>query len=236
MHGTTVKIIQIVTTRIKNVSNTCFELWGHEWQRISFQPKHNDDHNKGITHTAKRENGDSNTSNKSQSRKRRHAAPDASDDTTQKSITSHNSEDVDEEEEEDEYAVFGSYVAHELRSLHSEDMRRDLKRIIQKAIIDMAELDDNTVHAQLDSTCGVVPALSSTTSASHRCSGDWVFSQIMNLLWERSSVQFVCSTETVTRKCLSLKVGIVNNENFRCVTQHHCTKENPVNLISYGHA
>jgi hypothetical protein len=80
---------------------------------------------------------------------------------------------VDEEEkEEDEYAVFGSYVAHELRSLHSEVMRRDLKRIIQKAIIDMGELDDNTVHAQLDSTCGVVPALSSSTSASHECCRD----------------------------------------------------------------
>jgi hypothetical protein len=70
---------------------------------------------------------------------------------------------VDEEEEEDEYAVFGSYVAHELRSLHSEDRRRDLKRIIQRAIIDMVELDD--------STCSVVPAASST-SASHECSGD----------------------------------------------------------------
>jgi hypothetical protein len=79
---------------------------------------------------------------------------------------------VDEEEEEDEYAVFGSYVAHELRSLHSEDMSRDLKRIIQKAIIDMGELDDNTVNAQLDSTGGVVPALSSNTSASHECCGD----------------------------------------------------------------
>ena len=159
-------------------------MWGREWQRISFQPKHNDDRNKGKTHTAKRESGDSNTSDKSQSRKRRHTALDASDDTTQKTVTSHNSEDVDEEEEEDEYAVFGSYVAHELRSLHSEDRRRDLKRIIQKAIIDMAELDDSTERAQLDSICGVVPAASSA-SASHECSGDWVFTQIMNLLWER---------------------------------------------------
>lgn len=57
-----------------------------------------------------------------------------------------------DEEEEDEYAVFGSYVAHELRSVHSEDRRRDLKRIIQKAIIDMAELDDSTECAQLDRT------------------------------------------------------------------------------------
>jgi hypothetical protein len=79
---------------------------------------------------------------------------------------------VDEEEEEDEYAVFGSYVAHELRSLCSEDKRRELKRIIQKAIIDMAELDDSIVRAQLDSTCGALPALSSSTSVSHKCSGD----------------------------------------------------------------
>jgi hypothetical protein len=41
------------------------------------------------------------------------------------------------------------------------------------------------VHAQLDSTCGVVPALSSSTSASHECCRDWVFGQIMNLLCER---------------------------------------------------
>lgn len=79
---------------------------------------------------------------------------------------------MDEEEEEDEYAVFGSYVAHELRSLQSEEKRRDLKRIIQKAIIDMAELDDSTEHAQLDSTCGVVPARASSTNASHEHSGD----------------------------------------------------------------
>jgi len=79
---------------------------------------------------------------------------------------------VDEEEEEDEYAVFGSYVAHEIRSLRSEDRRRDLKRIIQKAIIDMAELDDSTERTQLDGTCGVVSALSSSTSASHECSGN----------------------------------------------------------------
>ena len=151
-------------------------MWGREWQHVSFQPKRNDDHNKGITHTARRESGNSNASNKSQSRKRYHTAPDASDDTTQKTITSHNSEDGDEEEEEDEYAVFGSYVAHELRSLHSEEKRRDLKRIIQKAIIDMAELDDSTERAQQNSTCGVVPALASSTSASHECSGDWVFS------------------------------------------------------------
>ena len=148
------------------------ELWGCEWQHISFQPKHNDDHNTGITHTAKRESGDCNTSDKSQSRKRRHTAPDASDDTTQKTFTSHTSEDVDDEEEEDEYTVFGSYVAHELRSLHSEEKRRDLKRIIQKAIIDMAELDDSTELAQLGNTCGVAPALASSTSTSHECSRD----------------------------------------------------------------
>jgi hypothetical protein len=41
------------------------------------------------------------------------------------------------------------------------------------------------VRAQLDSTCGALPALSSSTSVSHKCSGDWVFSQIINLLWER---------------------------------------------------
>lgn len=77
-----------------------------------------------------------------------------------------------EEEEEDEYAVFGSYVAHELRSLRSEEKMRDLKRIIERAIIDMAELDDSTEHAELNSTCGVVPVPASSSSTSHEHAGD----------------------------------------------------------------
>jgi hypothetical protein len=111
-------------------------------------------------------------SSESQSRKRRHTVPDTSDDVTQKTVTSRNSEDVDEEEEEDEYTIFGSYVAHELRSLHSEERRRDLKRMIQKAIIDMAELDDNIEHAQPGNTCSVVPAPASSTSTSQECPGN----------------------------------------------------------------
>jgi hypothetical protein len=42
----------------------------------------------------------------------------------------------------------------------------------------------------------------------------------------------VCSAET--DKCLSLKVVIVNNDDFSCVTLHRCTNENSVNLTSYG--
>jgi hypothetical protein len=79
---------------------------------------------------------------------------------------------VDEEEEEDEYALFGSYVAHELRSLRSEEKRRDLKRIIQRAIIDMAELDDNSERAEPNGTCGHVPARASSSSTSHEHAGD----------------------------------------------------------------
>ncbi|XP_021921136.1 uncharacterized protein LOC110830461 isoform X2 [Zootermopsis nevadensis] len=41
----------------------------------------------------------------------------------------------------DEYIVFGKFVAQELRSLHSEIHRRLLKRKIQKAVLEVSELD-----------------------------------------------------------------------------------------------
>lgn len=46
-------------------------------------------------------------------------------------------------QQSDEYDIFGEYVASELRSLQSDYNRRKLKRIIQKAILDMSEIDDN---------------------------------------------------------------------------------------------
>ena len=42
----------------------------------------------------------------------------------------------------DEYGAFGKFVAQELRSLRSEVNRRLLKRMIQKAILKVSELDD----------------------------------------------------------------------------------------------
>jgi hypothetical protein len=77
-----------------------------------------------------------------------------------------------DEVEEDEFTVFGNYVAHELRCLHSEGKRRDLKRIIQKAIIDMAESDSGTDRAQFSITCSVVPAPAASTHASQECFED----------------------------------------------------------------
>jgi hypothetical protein len=70
--------------------------------------------------------------------KKRHTTSNASDNESQRTDISYNNDDKDE----DEYDIFGNYVAHEIRSLHSEEYRRDLKRIIQKSIVDMAELDD----------------------------------------------------------------------------------------------
>lgn len=43
----------------------------------------------------------------------------------------------------DEFDIFGEYVASELRSLQFDHNKRKLKRIIQKAILDMSEIDDN---------------------------------------------------------------------------------------------
>jgi len=42
----------------------------------------------------------------------------------------------------DEFGAFGKFVAQELRSLRSEVNRRLLKRMIQKAVLEVSELDD----------------------------------------------------------------------------------------------
>lgn len=44
---------------------------------------------------------------------------------------------------QDEYQVFGDFVASELRALQSDVNKRKLKRMIQKAIIDVGTLDEN---------------------------------------------------------------------------------------------
>lgn len=42
----------------------------------------------------------------------------------------------------DNFQIFGDYVASELRSLRSEQLQRKLKRMIQKAILEISELAD----------------------------------------------------------------------------------------------
>jgi hypothetical protein len=58
--------------------------------------------------------------------------------------------------------MFGNFVAREIRSLRSEAKRRDLKQIIQKAIRDMTELDDNIKDSCVSTTSDIVPAVAST--------------------------------------------------------------------------
>jgi hypothetical protein len=144
-------------------------------EQISFQPKSNGDHSKKIndtdsTHTFKKRNADSNHCEDSQPMKKCHTTSGSSDNASQRIDSSCNNDDKDEEE--DEYAIFGNYVADEIRSLHSEENRRDLKRIIQKAIIDMAELDDR--YFQPSTTCNIVPPLTSTEQSVtfQECSGN----------------------------------------------------------------
>lgn len=43
---------------------------------------------------------------------------------------------------DDYYQAFGNYVAAELRNMRSDDNRNKLTRIIQRAILDMCEVDD----------------------------------------------------------------------------------------------
>ncbi|KAJ8977060.1 hypothetical protein NQ317_017222 [Molorchus minor] len=52
----------------------------------------------------------------------------------------------------DEFDIFGEYVASELRSLQHDHNRRKLKRMIQKAILDMSEIDDNARSSSVQST------------------------------------------------------------------------------------
>lgn len=47
----------------------------------------------------------------------------------------------------DDFDTFGEFVASEVRNLHYDHNRRKLKRIIQKAILDISEMDDNEMNA-----------------------------------------------------------------------------------------
>jgi hypothetical protein len=46
--------------------------------------------------------------------------------------------------------------------LHSEDRRRDLKQIIEKAISDITELEGSTEDACFSTTSDIVPALAAS--------------------------------------------------------------------------
>lgn len=76
--------------------------------------------------------------------KKRHTTSNCSDNESQRIDKSCNSDD------EDEYTIFGNYVAHEIRSLLSEENRRHLKQIIHKAIIDIGELDDKCFQSSIN--------------------------------------------------------------------------------------
>lgn len=58
----------------------------------------------------------------------------------------------------DNFQIFGDYVASELRSLRSEQLQRKLKRMIQKAILEISELADEEESGT--STPASVPLLS----------------------------------------------------------------------------
>ncbi len=71
-------------------------------------------------------------------------------------------------QEDDEYDVFGCFVASELRCLKQDFNRRRLKRIIQRAILDVAEEDEmirptvtDTSNSERSSVCtpmqGIAP-------------------------------------------------------------------------------
>ncbi|PNF40814.1 hypothetical protein B7P43_G16652 [Cryptotermes secundus] len=129
-------------------------------------PKDNEDHSKEITHTrtSKKRRANGNKSHGTPSRKRRHSTTDTSDNETQETVTSCSNCDTDKTE--DEYAIFSNFVANEIRSLNSEEKRRDLKQIIQKTIRDMIELDNNIKDAHVSTTSDTVPELPSNEQSS----------------------------------------------------------------------
>lgn len=45
-------------------------------------------------------------------------------------------------EVQDEYTIFGQFVANELRSLNSFQNRKKLKRLIQRSILEISELEE----------------------------------------------------------------------------------------------
>lgn len=55
----------------------------------------------------------------------------------------------------DEFAIFGEYVGSEIRSLHFDHNKRKLKRTIQKAILEMAEIDESERSSSTHSTQSV---------------------------------------------------------------------------------
>ncbi|XP_067004308.2 uncharacterized protein [Anabrus simplex] len=48
----------------------------------------------------------------------------------------------------DIYQIFGDYIASEMRSLHFEENRRKLKRVIQRAILEISEVDDSMLASR----------------------------------------------------------------------------------------
>lgn len=63
----------------------------------------------------------------------------------------------DGHQSDDYYQTFGNYVAAELRNLRSDVNRRKLVRIMQKAILDICEIDD-----QIDLNNSSVPSTTTT--------------------------------------------------------------------------
>ena len=66
----------------------------------------------------------------------------------------------------DEYDRFGEYVAMELRTLKSDYYRGQLKRVIHKAIVEYADLDERTYWSGVppSSDSNAIPSTSKTPS------------------------------------------------------------------------
>lgn len=48
----------------------------------------------------------------------------------------------------DEYAIFGEFIANELRSMKTDQFRRKLKRAFQKCLLDLAEEEEAAIQAK----------------------------------------------------------------------------------------
>lgn len=82
----------------------------------------------------------------------------------------------------DEFDILGEYVASEIRSLQLDHNKRKLKRIIQKAILDMSEIDENERSTARSTQSGTI--YSKETEDSHFFSTSFRASQYSGINFE----------------------------------------------------
>lgn len=80
----------------------------------------------------------------------------------------------------DDCDVFGQFVAVELRQIRSEERKKRLKRIIQRAIMDIGEEEDSCENLSLGSNYNVSECASSVGHSTHNQNQDYLLTTLSN--------------------------------------------------------